>query len=37
MPQTPDRPILPITIVSLNSGRGRESDPLKGKLRDLVL
>ena len=26
MPQLPDRPILPITIVSLDSGRGKESD-----------
>ena len=26
MPQIPDRPILPITIVSFDSGRGREGD-----------
>lgn len=26
MPQIPDRPILPITIVSLNDGRGKEGD-----------
>ena len=26
MPQLPDRPILPITIVSFDSGRGREGD-----------
>ena len=36
MPQTPDRPILPITIVPLNGGQGKQSDRTSSeKLPDL--